>query len=89
MQGDLGELALERLALADVSQRQDDLTDRGVVEEVGRDRLHLAPDAGGIPEAPLDRLCDGPTRRDIGDECPDSLRVIGVNEAQDRAAHQP
>ena len=56
VQGNLRELPLERLALADVARGQYDLTNGRVVQEVDRDRFHLAPGAGGIPQTPLDRL---------------------------------
>lgn len=78
----------ERLAFPDVAGGKDDLPDGGVVQEVGGDRLHLAPDAGSIPEAPLDWLGDGPSGRHVLDERLDSIRVIGVNEPRDWAAHQ-
>jgi len=46
MQATWGELSLERLAFPDVTRREHDLADGRVVEEVGRDRFHLAPNAG-------------------------------------------
>ncbi len=73
VQGELGELALERLAFPDVVRGKYDLPDRGVVQAIGGDRLDLTPDSGGIPKTPLDWLGDGSPGRHIRDEGPDSL----------------
>ena len=88
VQSDLGELSLERLAFPNVARGEDDLPDGGVVQAVGGDRLDLTPDSGGIPQTPLDGLGNGSPGGHIRDESLDSLRVVGVNQPRDRAAHQ-
>ena len=88
VQRHLGELPLERLALPDVTRRQHDLADRGVCEKVRGNGLHLAPDAGPIPQSPLERRRDGAPGRHVRDELPHARSVVGVHEPGDRAAHK-
>ena len=88
VQGNLCELSLEGLAFPDVARGQDDLPDGGVVQEVDGDSLHLAPRAGDIPQAPLDRLGDGPPGGHSLDERLGSVHIVGVNESRDRPAHE-
>ena len=82
------ELLLERLALGDVARVDDDPADGGMVEQVGADRLQVAPGAVAVEAAEVDGGLGGRVGGADGEGGGHAGRVLGVGEVVEAGAVQ-
>ena len=80
VEGLVGELLLERLALRDVAAVQDDPTDRGVAEEVGVEDLEVTQAAVLVREQAVDHLGATGSAGAVGEAAQQTPLLIGVQQ---------
>ena len=87
VEGAVAELLLEGAPVVHVARGEHDAAEAGIVEQVRGDRLHVAPAAVRVRDAPLrlERLADR-AGRDTGEEGAECAHVVGMGALEQAGA---